>query len=112
MPALGPSFGIAPAGTCTWKARSSNADSSIPRLAGVDADAGESDPRRLLHHVAELPGQDEAVAALHRGRLDEEDVAAGPGHREPRRDARHRRALRGLLEEPLAAERVAHGVGS
>src|ERR1051326_6545749 len=29
-PALGPSFGIAPAGTCTWKRFSSSSDSSIP----------------------------------------------------------------------------------
>ena len=30
MPALGPSLGIAPAGTCTWNSRSSKASSGIP----------------------------------------------------------------------------------
>ena len=30
IPALGPSFGIAPAGTWTWNSLSSNADSSMP----------------------------------------------------------------------------------
>ena len=30
MPALGPSFGIAPAGTCTWKERFSKTSSSSP----------------------------------------------------------------------------------
>ena len=30
IPALGPSFGMAPAGTCTWRSRPSSARSSIP----------------------------------------------------------------------------------
>ena len=30
MPALGPSFGMAPAGTCTWNSRSAKAPSSMP----------------------------------------------------------------------------------
>ena len=75
------------------------------------AHVGERDPRRLLHHVAELPGQDQALVALHRGRLDEEDVAAGAGHGQPGRDAGDRGALDRLLEEALAAERVAQRLG-
>src|SRR5215471_11764606 len=82
------------------------------QLLGVRVDVGERDPRRLLHHVAELTREDElvAVAAVHRRRLDEEDVATRSGDRESRRDPRHRRPLRGLLEELLAAERVAHDI--
>ncbi len=30
-PALGPSFGIAPAGTCTWRSKCLKADSGMPR---------------------------------------------------------------------------------
>ena len=74
------------------------------------AHVGERDPRRLLHHVAELAGQDQRVLALagHPHRLDEQHVAAGAGHRQAGRDARHRRADRRLLEVLLAPERVAH----
>src|SRR5579862_2508210 len=46
-------------------------------LGGVRADVGERDARRLLHHVAELPGEHEVLPAVHPGRLDEEHVAAG-----------------------------------
>ena len=36
MPALGPSFGIAPAGTWTWKLVSLNASSPIPSPPACD----------------------------------------------------------------------------
>ncbi len=84
IPALGPSLGIAPAGTWMWNSRSVNAPLGEPELLGVAADVGERDPRRLLHHVAELAGEHEALLAGHRGRLDEEHVAAGAGDREAR----------------------------
>ena len=45
------------------------------------------------------------------GRLDEQHVAAGAGDRRPGGHAGDGRPLRRLLEEPLAAERVAHRVG-
>src|SRR3954451_21926174 len=77
-------------------------------MVGVRPHIRERDPGRFLHHVAELSGEHEPVLALHRRRLDEEDVAARAGHREAGRDAWHRRALRRLLVEPLAAERLAH----
>ena len=111
MPALGPSFGIAPAGTWTWNERSSNADSSMPSSLGVRAHVGERDARRLLHHVAELPGEDEPVLlAGHRGGLDEEDVAARAGHGQAGRHPGDRGPLGRLLEELLPAERVADDV--
>ena len=49
-----------------------------------------------------------AVRAVHRGRLDEEDVAARAGHGKTCGDTGDRRPVRRLLEELLAAERVPH----
>ena len=59
--------------------RESQESSSSPR-----------DPRRLLHHVAELTGEHDAAVAAgrHRRGLDEEDLAAGAGDRETGRYAR------------------------
>ena len=73
---------------------------------GVRAYPRERDLRRLLHHVAELARQHEALVAVHSRRLDEEDVAAGAGDGEAGRDAGDGGALGGLLPEALAAERV------
>ena len=106
-PALGPSFGIAPAGTWTWNSRLEGVVRDAERR-GVAAHPGEGDARRLLHDVAELAGEHQPVGARHRGGLDEQHVAAGAGDREPGGDARHGRALRRLLEELLPAERLAH----
>ena len=64
MPALGPSFGIAPAGTWTWNVLLSNAVGIDPELLRPRPDGRQRDLRRLLHHVAELPRQDELLAAL------------------------------------------------
>src|ERR1700739_4230472 len=55
-PALGPSLGVEP--------------------DGMGLDDAERGLRALLHHVAELAGQDEPAAARHAGRLDEQDIAA------------------------------------
>ena len=51
-----------------------------PELLGPGSHIGEPGPCRLLHHVAELPGEDDLVLALHAGRLDLHDVAARVGH--------------------------------
>ena len=48
IPALGPSFGIAPAGTCTWNELSASASSSMPSSAAcarTHEGPGGSDPR-------------------------------------------------------------------
>ena len=76
MPADGPSFGIAPAGTWMWMSRSKSC-SSMPSHAGVGPRERPGRPRRFLHDVAELAGQDELALAPHQGRFDEHDVAAG-----------------------------------
>ena len=71
----------------------------------------ERDLGRLLHHVAELAGQREPRLALHRGRLDEEDVATGAGDRQPGGHTGHRRAVGSLEEELRTSEVWAHVVG-
>ena len=90
-PADGPSFGTAPAGTWMWTSCFSNQSSVDAERLRVRAHPRERRLRRLLHHVAELAGQREVALARVRGRLDEEDVAADRGVREPGRDARRRR---------------------
>ena len=78
------------------------------QLVRVRAHPGEADARGLLHDVTQLSRQDKWVTARHRRRLDEQHVASGAGDREPRCYAGHSRALRGLAEEPLSSQRVAH----
>ena len=83
-PADGPSLGIAPAGTWMWMSCSANQSSPSRRdLFPVAAHVGERRLRRLLHRVAELAGDRQLARARHRGRLDEEDVAAGRRPGEP-----------------------------
>jgi len=70
-------------------------------LARVRAHVAERDLPRLLHGVAELAGEHEAVLLLGSSkprRLDEQDVAAGPGDGQSGGDAGDARAL-GRLEE-------------
>ena len=57
-PALGPSLGIAPAGTWMWRSCSANQSSAEPgrELAVVRAHPRERRLRGLAHHVAELAG--------------------------------------------------------
>ncbi len=51
---------------------------------GVLLGVGEGGPGRLLHHVAELPGEDEVALAGHHGDLHEHDVPAHGGVVHPR----------------------------
>ena len=85
IPALGPSLGIAPAGT--WMCRSWVANQSSGR-SGVPAHVGQRRLRGLLHHVAELTGDRQLALARHRGRLDEQHVAADRRPRQPGGHAR------------------------
>ena len=111
IPALGPSLGIAPAGTWTWNSRPSRRPRSMPSASAwprtyesaIRADSFITSPSWPVRTKPSLP--------VHRGRLDEQDVAAGAGHREAGRDARQRGPLGGLLEEALPAERLADRVG-
>ena len=107
-PADGPSFGIAPAGTWTCMSTLLEEVGRDAEAVGARADVAERRLRRLLHHVAELAGEREALLARHARRLDEEDVAAGRRPREPDGDARLVGALGDLGEEPLGPEELAH----
>ena len=85
-PADGPSFGIAPAGTCTWISWRASSASSRPSSASRQRAKVSAACARLLHHVAELAGQHEPAAGGV-GRLDAQHLAAGLGPGEPVRDA-------------------------
>src|SRR4051812_23405018 len=66
----------------------------------------EGDLCGLLHHVAELAGEYELLAARDARRLDEQDVSTDAGDRKAGGDAWNCRALRRLAEEALPSERV------
>ena len=108
-PAEGPSLGTAPAGTWMWMSCSANQSSSSSGAISlpVAAHVGERRLRRLLHHVAELAGDRQPARARHRGRLDEEDVAAGRRPGEAGRDAGVLGAAALLGEDAAAAEQLA-----
>ncbi len=76
-PARGPSLGVAPAGTWMWTVVFSKMAGIEPELLRPRPDVAHPGTRRLLHHVAELAGQDEVVLAVHLRGLDLDDVAAG-----------------------------------
>ena len=99
IPAEGPSFGTAPAGTCRCTSWLANQSSGRPSCSACDAHPRERRLRRLLHHLAELAGDRQLALAGVRLRLDEEDVAAGRGVREARRDAGVGSALAHLARE-------------
>ncbi len=114
-PADGPSLGTAPAGTCRWNRVPSNAVGVDAELLGVRAHVRQRDRRRLLHDVAQLTGEGQALtgpgSARHRGGLDEQDVAAHAGDGQAGRHARDRRALGRLEEELRPAQPAPHALG-
>ena len=81
-----------------------------PEFARMTAHVVQRDLRGLLHHVAELTGEGEAGFAVgsgrERGRLDEQDIAAGTGHGESGRDAGSGCALRDLVVHFRSSEPV------
>ena len=102
-PAEGPSFGMAPSGTCRCRSTRSKNDSSIPSCRAWARTQREGGLGALLHHVAELAGERQALLAAHLRGLDVEHLAAGRGPGEAGRDARDQGALVHLL--------LAHEVG-
>ena len=90
-PAEGPSLGTAPAGTWTWM--SCVGEPVVGRArerarCACAAHPGERRLGRLPHHVAELAGDRQLARAGHRGRLDEEHLAADRRPGEAGGDAR------------------------
>ena len=76
-------------------------------LLGVRPHVGQGDLRRLLHHVAQLPGQGQPLRPVHHRRLHVEDVPAGAGHGQAGGNPGNGRAVGGLEEEARPAEPVA-----
>ena len=103
MPADGPSLGTAPAGTWMWRSRVLEEIRGDAQALGARADVAERGLRRLLHDVAQLAGERQALLAGHLRRLDEEDVAAVRRPGEAGRDAGLVAALGDLGEEALGA---------
>ena len=110
-PAEGPSLGIAPAGTWMWMSLLSNSFCVDAEARGLALDQRQRRLRALLHHLAELPGQDEAALAGDAGRLDEQDVAADRRPGEPGRDAGDAGAHRHLALEPARPEDLVQILG-
>ena len=75
-PADGPSLGMAPAGDVDVDVGLLEEVLVEAQPLGARADERQRRLRRLLHHVAELAGQDQLALAVHLRRLDEQDVAA------------------------------------
>ena len=67
---------------------------------------GHGDLRRLLHDVAELTGERQALRSLGHAGFDEQDVAAGAGHRESGGDPGHAGAIGRLEVEVRSSEPV------
>ena len=83
---------------------------SIAKGGGAVLDDAERGLRALLHHIAQLSGEDEPSAAGRGRRLDEQDVAADRRPGEPRRHARDAGAHRDLVLEdrrPENAQKIA-----
>ncbi len=76
----------------------------VEGLADVHLGQGQRRLCRFLHHVAELPGEDELAGTRHLRCLDEQDVAADRRPGQSGRHARHRGALRQFVLEPGRAE--------
>ena len=87
-PALGPSLGTAPAGDVDVQVAVLVEVRRDVQRVGVGADIRQRGLRRFLHHVAELPGELQSLAARHPRGLDEDHVAPHRGPDEARHDAR------------------------
>ena len=93
-PADGPSFGMAPAGTCTWTSWRSKARWGDPEPRGIRSHVRQRCLRALAHHVAQHARQQQPLfGARHHRRLDEQHVTSG---RRPGQANRHARALGSL----------------
>ena len=111
MPALGPSFGIAPAGTWMWMSCSANQSSpSAGRELARGGRARRRAPpgRTRCMTSPSWPVMRELALARHRGGLDEEHVAADGRPGQAVATPGWRRAALGLREEARRPEQLAH----
>ena len=105
-----PVLGHGPGGDVHVEALAGERRRVDPELLGVRAHVGEGDLRRLLHDVAQLTGQGQALGPVGHAGLDEEDVAAGAGHGQAGHHAGDAGAVRRLEEEVRPAEPAPHVV--
>ena len=105
IPALGPSFGIAPGRHVDVQVVGGE---PVVGQVGVAAHVGQRGLRGLLHDVAELTGDRQLALAGHRGRLDEQHVAADRRPGQPGGHARLGRAPLDVGLEARAPEQLAH----
>ena len=103
-PALGPSFGVAPAGTWMWMSLFANSAGVDAERCGAVLHDAQRGLRTFPHDFAELAGQDQLALSGRACGLDEQDVAADRRPREPGRNARHARAHRDLVFEARRSE--------
>ena len=80
----------------------------MPSSSAWRAHVGHGDLRRLLHDVAQLAGEGQALGAFGHAGLDEEDVTPGAGHGEAGRHAGHAGAVGRLEEEVRPSEPLSH----
>ena len=110
-PADGPSLGVAPAGTWTWTSACGEQLGVDPHGQCARFQQAQGGLHTFLHHVAELPCQDQLARAGYPGRLNEQDVAADRRPGKARGDARNRRVLRHIGVEAARAKYGSDHVG-
>ena len=88
MPALGPSLGVAPSGTCRVHHRHVEKIRLATKLSQMRHDVAVGNLGALFHHIAQLTRELEApVQGMDFGRLDAKCRPAHRGPREPRHHA-------------------------
>ena len=86
MPAEGPSFGMAPAGTCTCTSQVSKYFGVEVEFRCVCLEVLQCNHRALLHHVSQVSSEGQFALSAHHARLNEKDV---PASRRPRQPCDH-----------------------
>ena len=79
MPAEGPSFGMAPSGTCTCRSRVAIEIAGQAEAVRARANVRHGGLRRFLHHVAEFAGERQLALAIDDGGFRAENRAANFG---------------------------------
>ena len=99
-PALGPSLGMAPAGTCTWMSLFSKSSGAMPSSAERALTSVSAVCALSFITSPSWPGQDQLAVARRAARLDEQHVAADGRPRETGGHAGQARAHRDFVLEP------------
>ncbi len=76
------------------------------QLVATTTDVAECDLTRLGHHVAQLAGEGQALVAVHRRGLDDQDVTTRTGHGQAVHDTGSRLTIAFVVLEAGATQRV------